>query len=111
MAPIVSFTVNELFDDFPSVPPNQVQALFDLWVSLYRQRSSTVVLTDKRKKKILQALKSHGYETCEQAIRGIQYSSFHMGDNANDTVYTDIELILRDAAKIERFADLYKDNT
>lgn len=83
-----------------------VQALFDLWVTHYRTNAKAVRLGPKRERKIQMALDSHGYDTCRAAILGIQHSDFHMGRNRQRKRYDEISLILRDEEHIERFAEL-----
>lgn len=99
--------------DLPTTVGEETRKLFDLWVETYRnepRQRARIVLSDKRKRKINAALISHGYETCEAAVLGLQYSDWHMGDNPSGVKYDDIELILRDETKIERFARLYEEN-
>lgn len=60
----------------------------------------------KRERLIRQALRSHGLETVIAAIDGCSGSPFHMGENDRRQRYDSLELILRDAEHIERFADM-----
>lgn len=101
--------------DLPPVPrveepaSSEVQAVFDHWVKVHRtpRRGPQPVLGDKRKNKIARAIRDYGVETCLQAISGCAMSDWHMGDNPRRKQYDDIELILRDAAHIERFATIF----
>lgn len=85
---------------------SDVSSVFAEWVNV-TGRTNRTVLDDKRRRTIQRALKSHGYETCIEAVRGWLNSPFHRGENSSGAVYDDITLILRDAQKIEGFARLY----
>jgi hypothetical protein len=93
------------------VASEDIQAVFDHWVTVCRPTHRVQpVLSDKRRKKIADAVKLYGVETCLQAVEGVTFSDFHMGANNRGKKYDDIELVLRDAAHIERFAELYHEN-
>ena len=62
------------------------------------------VLTEKRRKVISRALADYDIVTCFLAIDGCVLSDWHQGQNPKARRYDDVELILRDAAHIERFA-------
>jgi hypothetical protein len=105
-------TENRLFE----VPAGQleitgqtIQRVFDLWVEIHRnsRKGRSPVLSPERQRIIRKALESHGEETCLDAIRGCALSDWHMGKNPNGKRYDDIELILRNAQKIENFADMW----
>jgi hypothetical protein len=93
----------------PATDVNDVQQVFDHWVAVHRtpRRGPTPVLSAKRKSKITRAIADHGVEVCLQAVSGCAMSDWHMGDNPRRKKYDDLELILRDAAHIERFATIY----
>jgi hypothetical protein len=59
-----------------------------------------------RRKIISKALALYDAETLELAIEGCAASAWHRGANDRDTEYAGLELILRDEAHIERFAEL-----
>lgn len=80
--------------------------VFEYWVQQCRNKGRKPVLDDKRRRTIKKALKTHGMETCKLAIDGILLSPFHQGQNQRRKKYDDINLILRDAERIEQFADL-----
>lgn len=87
----------------PEVDP--VQAVFDYWTTTMRSKSVVrCVLTDKRRKIIAKALKDYDVATCLAAIDGCALSDFHMGQNSRNRKYDSLELIFRDADRIERFA-------
>jgi hypothetical protein len=87
----------------------QVRQVFDHWVAVHRdgRRGPIPVLSAKRQSKIARAIADHGVEVCIQAVSGCAMSDWHMGDNPRRKRYDDIELILRDAAHVERFATIY----
>ena len=93
----------------PVVNPSEIESVFDHWVAVHRdgRRGPTPVLSAKRQSKIARAITDHGVEVCIQAVSGCAMSEWHMGDNPRRKRYDDIELILRDAAHIERFATIY----
>jgi hypothetical protein len=93
----------------PEADATDVQAVFDHWVTVHRtpRRGPTPVLTAKRRTKITRAIADYGVDTCLHAISGCAMSDWHMGDNPNRKKYDDLELILRDAPHIERFATIY----
>lgn len=93
----------------PTADPEDVQAVFDHWVAVHRtpRKGPEPVLSSKRRVKIVRALNDYGLETCLHAISGCAMSDWHMGDNPTRKRYDDLELILRDAPHIERFATIY----
>lgn len=92
-------------DETHGKPVSEVQQVFDYWVEkTWGGKGPTPKLTDKRRRKIKQALTLYDLQTCRDAIDGIMLSDFHAGFNARGQKYLDIELILRDAEHIERFA-------
>lgn len=99
-----------LFPDFePPAPSDDLMEVFNFWIAELRHGAPTrIVLSDKRKRKIQQALKLYDVQTCKDAILGCKQSDFHMGRNGMGKKYDDIELILRDPEHIERFAGDYR---
>lgn len=92
--------------------PDPTARLFELWASLYRNthgKGRRPVLDTKRAKLITRAVDTHGADTVEAAIRGVGLSPWHMGKNPQGKKYTDLELVLRDAAHVERFAGYWDD--
>jgi hypothetical protein len=94
-----------------TIAPHLVQEVFDLWVELHRNgtRGRRPVLDANRRKLIIKALHNYGREACLNAIRGCSVSPFHQGENARGKKYDDIELILRDATKIEKFGQIWEE--
>jgi hypothetical protein len=118
MTTMTDFTFNGPLDnmglfELPPVadaPSEAVLEVWNYWIETLRERSANkVVLSDKRRKKIEKAIKMYDVETCKKAIRGCASSDFHMGRNGSGTKYDDIELILRDPEKIEKFRDMDND--
>ena len=105
-------TQSSLFGDEPSpkvkstpVDPRRVQGVFDYWVEVHHKRSDTALDTT-RTKVITKALHQYPLETIKLAIDGCAKSDWHMGQNPGGKRYNDITLILRNAQKIEQFAEL-----
>jgi hypothetical protein len=69
------------------------------------------VLDDKRRAIIRRALDLYTAEDLSRAITGYTFSPFHMGENDRNKLWTDIELLLRDAKHIDEGLDLYEKNT
>lgn len=86
---------------------SEVRAMFDLWVTLYRNAKRPPVLDARRRSRIRKAIADYGADTVEAAIKGLGQSEWHMGRNPQRKKYDDIELILRDAKHVEMFADMW----
>lgn len=97
------------FTHWKEVPEKSVREVFDFWVELHRNstRGRRPVLDSKRWAVIAKAIVSHGTDACFDAIRGCLVSPFHQGQNSRGKKYDDIELILRDASKIEKFCSAW----
>lgn len=86
---------------------DEINEVFDCWRQTMGHHRSA--LDDKRNKLITARLKD-GY-TVEQlcnAIRGCSLSPWHMGDNDNGRKYDGLDLILRDAAKVDQFIGFFE---
>ena len=90
--------------------PGAVEEVFEYWVTTMNKRRNIVRLDSKRRLSIGAAIHDYGLELCKQAIDGCKMSPFHMGQNKQGKIYNDIELILRDAEKIERFLSFVPGN-
>lgn len=88
------------------VKKEDIQEVFDFWVETFQKKRAKLDI--KRELSIGSAIYDWGIDECKKAILGCSLSDFHMGRNKNKVVYNDIELILRDSEKIERFIDLYE---
>ena len=87
----------------------QLVAVFDEWRTVTGHPKAQ--LDNNRKRRIAAALRSHGFDTTMAAVRGVQWSPFHLGQNDSGQRYDDVTLILRDAAHLERFAEYEQDPT
>lgn len=78
--------------------------VFDAWVA---STGKQAVFTDERRDVIRARLReTYSVEDLVDAVRGWKKSPFHRGENDRGMIYNDIELLLRDAARVERFRDL-----
>lgn len=83
----------------------RVDQVFEAWKKAAGKNGATV-LSPKRRQKIQQALKAYPIEDVLDAVWGWRNSPHHCGANESGTVYNELELLLRDAAHIEKFRDL-----
>jgi hypothetical protein len=83
-----------------------VERVFQAWAAT-QPRPGACRLTDKRRR-LIRARLAEGYSVAdlEAAARGWEASAFHRGENRDGTVYSSLELLLRDGAKVEFFRDL-----
>lgn len=82
-----------------------VDVVFAAWIEA-TGRTGQTVLTAKRRRVIVAALKVYPLDDVLDAVRGWRRSPFHTGQNDNRRAYNDLELLLRDAEHIEKFRDL-----
>lgn len=92
-------------DEAPADDRAPEQRVFDHWVALMGKNPRRTVLSPDRRKLIRKALELYDEDTLQLAIEGCACSAFHQGDNDSGALYNDIELILRNARNVERFAD------
>lgn len=91
----------ELEEETNKTHVDLVAEVFDHWrVKMSSPRSK---LDDKRKRLITNALKNYSTEDLKQAIDGCAASPFHMGQNDRKEKYNGLDLILRNADKIDGF--------
>jgi hypothetical protein len=64
---------------------------------------SQALLDTKRSRAIAARLKAYSVEQLKLAIDGCKASPWHQGQNDRHQVYDDIELICRDAKRVEAF--------
>lgn len=74
--------------------------------TFYQGKGRKPRLSDERAKLITVSINQHGFEMTKDAVRGCALSPWHMGQNPNGVLYNSLELILRDSAHVERFANL-----
>lgn len=80
---------------------NEIQEIFEFWKTTLAKSGQTL-LSDKRKAKIHARLKEgYAVEQIKQAIIGCSKSAYHV-----ENKHTDIELICRDAGKLDRFIEM-----
>lgn len=85
-----------------NVKSDNAYVIFSHWQSVMGHPRAK--LDNNRKRKIIQALKlGYSVDELKQAIDGCAKTPYNIGDNDRHQRYDDIELILRDAAHIERF--------
>ena len=90
------------------VSPAEIQQVFDEWLRWCKTSGRGVrpKLSEERSIIIGAAIYDYGLTDCLLAVQGCSLSSWHMGENPTGTKYDDVELILRDAKHVERFACL-----
>lgn len=81
--------------------PETVGQVFAYWQKIMDSPRSA--LDDKRRKVIRRALASYSPADVCKAIRGCSKSAWHMGGNEKGTKFNGLDLILRDAEKIDAF--------
>jgi hypothetical protein len=81
-----------------------VTAIFEFWQQTMTMPSAS--LDEKRKRTINRALKGYSPQDLCKAILGCSRSPYHMGLNDRSTKYNSLELILRNADKIDAFMQM-----
>lgn len=105
----------------PSAKPDEVSRrradvdqVFDAWrrsrVEQLGTRFGAVQLTAERRRLVAKQLRAFPVEDLVDAVRGWRHSPHHRGENDRHTVYSNLELLLRDAGKIEFFRDLEREH-
>lgn len=94
----------------PDRPPQAVGRVFEAWL-VSTGRTDRTILDAKRRKLIGRALTQYPVADLVDAVQGWRNSPHHRGENETRTVYNDLELLLRDAAHIERFRDYQRQAT
>lgn len=82
---------------------DDVQTVFEYWKQVMSHPRSG--LDKKRRRVIAEALKLYSVEDLKKAVDGCRASPFHMGDNDRNRPFNKVELIFRDADKIDTFID------
>jgi len=92
-----------------SIEINQhVKDVFQYWQTRFDK--SRTKLTEDRKTKIRGRLTSHSVDQLKAAIDGCAGSRYHMGHNNDKKVYNSIDLIFRNAGKVDEFIDIHDNN-
>lgn len=84
---------------------NNISVVFEAWVAS-TERTAATKLDAKRRRRIAAALKDYTLVDVLDAVEGWRFSPHHRGENERRTVYNDLDLLLRDSARIEMFRDL-----
>lgn len=92
-------------DDAPAPESTPAERVFQHWVFMLHKNPRRCALGPTRRRAIDKALQLYDEDTLLLAIEGCAASPWHAGDNDRDREFNGIELILRDEAHIERFAD------
>jgi biotin operon repressor len=100
-------SVSESVNEPEHVPSDDVTELFDFWKT-QMGKTDKAVLTDKRRRQIWKALKDYSLDLLKQAVIGCTLSPYHMGQNDAGKRYDDIELIVRDAKRVEQFTGYFE---
>ena len=82
------------------VSAGEIEQLFEFWRTTLGKKA---LLSEERRAILAWAILNYGMETCEMAIKGCSISDWHMGRNPNNVRYDSVELIFRNAEKVEWF--------
>lgn len=82
-----------------------VERVFAHWVFMLGKNPRRCALGPTRRRVIERALELYEEDVLCLAVDGNAASAWHAGENDRRTAYNDIELILRNEATIERFAE------
>jgi hypothetical protein len=93
-----------------SVPPDDVATVWNEWIVVHREGTRKPAFTEDRRILVACAIHDFGVHACIEAIHGCKMSPFHQGDNDRGRKYDDVGLILRNAEKVERFCEIYREN-
>lgn len=88
----------------PAPEATPAEEVFAHWVWMLGKNPRRTAMGPKRRRVIEIALGLYETETLLLAIEGCAASKWHAGENDREREFTDIELILRDEAHVERFA-------
>lgn len=86
--------------------PTPTARIFEHWVFMLGKHPRRTALGPTRRRSIERMLALYDEETLLLAIEGCAASAWHAGENDRGRAFDDLELILRDEAHVERFADL-----
>lgn len=88
-----------------SVPQGVLEAIWDHYVTTMWVKGRKPLLTPEREALIRRSVSRYGVADVKAAITGCAHSEWHMGGNPQGKKYNSIELILRNAQKIEFFLE------
>lgn len=88
--------------DMSNSRSTEIEVVFGHWKSVLDHPRAVL---DEKRKSLIRARLASGFsvEDLKLAIDGCRASPFHQGDNERRQVYDGIELIFRDASKVEQF--------
>ena len=89
--------------------PVEVESVWNEWIEAHRDGTRKPAFTEDRRVLVACAVYDFGVDSCIEAIHGCKLSPFHQGDNDRRRKYDDIGLILRNAEKVERFCEIYRE--
>lgn len=90
--------------------PPTARQVFDAWVEATGKNPNAVKFSKERQSLINRRLKEWPIEDLLDAVKGWRHSPHHRGENDRQTVYNDLDLLLRNAKNIERFRDLERES-
>ena len=91
----------------------EILEVFNHWCVTFHSegtRGRAVVLNESRKAHIAWGIKTFGVERAKNAITGLTYSEFHMGNNKQGRKYVSLELIFRDSSHTSKYLSIYQSN-
>ena len=103
---------SDLSPKSPSKPNQSVDrngdAVLDVFAHWQQVHNHPGAKLDDNRKRTIKARLRDGYsvENLKQAVDGCKRSSWHMGANDRNTVYDSLDLILRNAEKVDAFMEL-----
>ena len=86
----------------------RMEDVFKYWQERFNKQKTK--LTADRKGKIRSRLSTHSVEDLKSAIDGCAGSGYHMGQNHDRKIYNSIDLIFRNAGKVDEFIDIHQNN-
>ena len=85
------------------------QKVFLVWCETTGRDATKTKLTSQRVAKIKSRLQEgFSEDDLVEAVRGVVFSPFHMGDNKRHQKYDDLTVILRDGGQVEKFQELFR---
>lgn len=87
----------------------EVDLVWNEWIKVHREGVRKPAFTEDRRVLVACAVYDFGVDSCVEAIHGCKLSPFHQGDNDRRRKYDDVSLILRNAEKVERFCEIYRE--
>ena len=92
-------------EQLAQINPEDILLVFNHWVSfLWSGAGRTPKLTPVREQAIRRGIYQWGLQRCLDAIEGVQFSEWHMGNNPAGKKYTELDLILREEWRVNKFA-------